>query len=409
MYPFVQLEKKHTNIALTYFLLVGLMGVFLRLFYVLPIPANYRFIVHAHSHVALLGWVYIALITLIYKLYLSQLNKSHYYKRIIWFTNICILGMMFSFPFQGYAIFSIIFSTLFLVSTYLFARFVFSNIPKKYKNSPSYHCIRTSLWYMVFSSIGPWAVGGIMATLGKGSIWYNLAIYFYLHFQYNGWFILALIGVLFFLIELLPVKIDGKQFRIFFLLIHPAIILSFFLSVLWTNPPKIFYFLAAIGAVLQIAAFFYFFKIVKQIWTVLRKNISTIALKLLKLSAVFLAIKIALQLISALPYFAKLAFLYRDFVIGYLHWTFLGVVSLCLFGLLEHFKLIRLNWLILGIYLIGFIGSELFIFYKATVLWQKLPAFSPGPFILIGTSSLIPIAVGGLIFRSLFKEKFHPR
>ncbi len=397
----MQLIKKHTNIALSYFLLVGLMGVFLRLFYILPIPGDYRFIVHAHSHVALLGWVYIALVILIYKLYFSELKKHPLYKRIIWFTNICILGMLFSFPFQGYALYSIIFSSLFLIATYWLGWFFLKHIPKKYKKTHSYICIKASIWYMVFSSIGPWAVGVVMATLGKASVYYKLAIYFYLHFQYNAWFILALIGVLFYIIEQLPIKIDEKKFKIFFLLINLSIVLSFFLSVLWTKPPIIFYILAALGAILQVLAYFYFFRIVQIAWLTLNKTLSPIVLKLLKFSGILLIVKIGFQLISAIPYFANLAYLYKDFVIGYLHWTFLGVVSLCLFAFLEHFKLVRLNWFIIVLYIIGFIFSEFLIFYKAMQLWQRWSVIPDHALILIIISALIPLSLGVLLVKNL--------
>ncbi len=397
----MQLVKKHTNIALAYFLLVGLMGVLLRLFFIFPIPADFRFIVHAHSHVALLGWVYIALITLIYKLYFSEVEKIRSYKLIIWFTNICVLGMLISFPFQGYALFSIIFSTLFLIASYWMGWFIFKHIPIKFKNTLSYVCIKASIWYMLISSIGPWAVGGIMSTLGSASIWYKLAIYFYLHFQYNGWFILALIGILFYLIEQLPVKIDKKRFNVFFYLLNLSIILSLFLSVLWTKPPIIFYILAALGAIIQVVAFLYFFRIIKSSWPLLKQKLSPNVRKLLKLSGLLLVVKILFQLISALPYFADLAFNYKDFVIGYLHWTFLGVVSLCLLAFLEHFKLIKLNGYLISLYLFGFIISEFLIFYNGVRLWLRWPAIPEQPLLLVGISALIPISIGILLVKNL--------
>ena len=170
--------KAHTNIALGYFFLVGLLGVFLRFFFVIPIPANFRYVVHAHSHVALLGWVYIGLTTLIYKMYFSEAGFGKTYRRIFWFTQFTIIGMLVTFPFTGYALFSISFSTLFLFASYFLAWFILKKTPPNYKTTFSFKFIKASLWYMVFSSIGPWALGGIMATLGSGSIWYKMAIYF---------------------------------------------------------------------------------------------------------------------------------------------------------------------------------------------------------------------------------------
>jgi len=401
----LQLVKRHSNIALAYFLLVGIMGVFLRLFYIFPIPATYKFVVHAHSHVALLGWVYIALITLIYRLYLSEVNKSALYQRIIWFTNICILGMLLSFPVQGYALFSIIFSTLFLFASYWITWFIFKHIPEKHKKKPSYICVKASLLYLIFSSIGPWAVGGIMATLGKASVWYKIAIYFYLHFQYNAWFIFALIGVLFFIIEKSGLTIDQKKFKNFFLILNLGVIFSFFLSILWTAPPVIFYILASLGAALQLLAFLSFFRILQKLWPDLKIIFSPIVQNLLKFSGLLLLIKIGFQVISAIPYFANLAFQYQDFVIGYLHWTFLGVVSLSLFAFLEHFKLVRLNWLVLTLYLTGFIFSEILIFYKAISLWLRWPRFTEQPLLLVLISVLIPLSIIVLLAKNLILSK----
>lgn len=396
--------KRHTNLALAYFFLVGLLGVFLRLFYVTPIPANYRYVVHSHSHIALLGWVYIALSTLIYKCYFTQIEKAKTYKKIFLFTNITILGMLVTFPFTGYALLSITFSTLFLIASYFFAWFVLKNIPKHYSETYSFKCIKAALWYMIISSIGPWALGGIMATLGSASIWYKLAIYFYLHFQYNGWFILALAGILFYILERHDLKIQKRDFKSFFFLLNSGIILSFFLSVLWVEPPVSYYILAGAGAVLQVLAFYKLYMILKQPWQVLQQHISPFVNLLFKLTGIFLAIKIALQLLTGIPYFANLSALYTDFVIGYLHWTFLGVISIALFAFFEYFQLMSLRKWAFWIYFTGFILSEILIFYKGTSTWLGWPFFTEYFPILLAVSALIPISVGLILFRNVFSR-----
>ncbi len=393
--------KRHTNVALAYFLLVGALGILLRLFYVTPIPANYRYVVHAHSHIALLGWVYIGLATLIYRIYFTEAKKTKLYLRIFWFTNITILGMLFTFPFQGYALFSITFSTLFLIASYFFAWFVLKHIPKQFKETCSFKCIKASLWYLLISSIGPWAIGGVMATLGNTSIWYKLSIYFYLHFQYNGWFILALTGILFFILEKNGLTPKKKDFKSFSILLNGGIILSFFLSVLWVDPPVIFYILAAAGAILQTVAFYKLFLILKKSWNGLKKLISPFLNFLFQLAGVFLAVKVLLQLMTAIPYFADLSALYTDFVIGYLHWTFLGVISISLFAFFQYFGFLKIRKSIFGIYLAGFILSEILIFYKGTSVWLGLPFFTEYFPILVAVSALIPVAVGIMLFRNL--------
>lgn len=384
---------RHTNIAITYFLIVGLLGILLRIFFVTPVPANFRYIVHAHSHTALLGWVYIAITTLIYRLYFLDSGKEKYYRRIFLLTNISILGMMFSFPFQGYALFSITFSTLFLFASYFMAWFIIRNIAEQYKKKYSWKCIKAALMYMVFSSIGPWAIAGVMVTLGKTSIWYKLSIYFYLHFQYNAWFILALCGFVFFLFEKYHMEIKSHDFKNFFKLINAGIFLSFFLSALWIDPPVIIYILAATGAVIQILAFFKFFKMLKNPWQELKFRMSKFQRLLLVTAAVFMIVKILLQSLSAIPYFAELAFNHQDFIIGYLHWTFLGVISISLFAFLNFFNLLKIPKWIFIIYFIGFILSEFLIFFKAIVFWLGFNLFEDYFSTLVMVSALLPLSI----------------
>jgi hypothetical protein len=403
--------KQHTNIALGYFLLVGLLGLLLRFFFVTPIEANFRYIVHAHSHIALLGWVYIGLVTLFYRLYFRKTSHSGTYKKIFWFTNITLLGMLFTFPFQGYALFSIIFSTLFLIASYWMAWFFITKIPKKHKSRFSWKCIKASLIYMIISSIGPWALGGIMATLGSTSIWYKLSIYFYLHFQYNAWFILALLGIFFFLLEQTHFQIDKRHFRNFFLILNFAIVLSFFLSALWVDPPAIVFLLAAAGAGLQAWAFFILYKLVKPGWNNLAPLYPPFSVTLLKIAGVFLGLKIAMQLLTAFPYFAEISFLYMDFVIGYLHLVFLGTISIALFAFLIAFQLLQMSRRIFWIYLAGFLLSEFLIFYKGAAIWLALPFFSEYFTVLLGVSSLIPFAILLLLLKNLnfYKQKVYSR
>lgn len=112
--------KWHIRTAFAYFLLAALLGVVLRSFASVGIPINYRFIVHTHSHIALLGWVYVAITTLLYKLFVQTPIADKKYRYVFGLTQLTLIGMLWTFPFQGYALFSIIFSTLFLFASYGF-------------------------------------------------------------------------------------------------------------------------------------------------------------------------------------------------------------------------------------------------------------------------------------------------
>ncbi len=390
----------HAKLALAYFLLAATLGVVLRSSHLVEMPANYKFIVHTHSHIALLGWVYVALTTLFYKLYLNKQGLDKKYRLLFWFTQLTLVGMLLSFPFQGYALFSILFSTLFLLASYWFTWFFIKNIPDALKKTHSFLCIKAALWYMVLSTMGPWALGAIMNTLGEKSIWYRLSIYFYLHFQYNAWMILALVGLLFYVLEKHHVQISNKDFKRFFRFMNLGVILGFFLSTLWIDPPLLFNVIGGLGALFQILAFGTLVIFVIKSKNSLRSALSSPQIILVKIIAFLLAVKLMLQLLAAAPYFAHLATIYIDFVIGYLHWTFLGVVSLGLFLSLDFFELIRIRKKVLWLYILGFVLTEVLIFYKGIAIWQGFPIFIGYFEILAIGSFLIPLALILMLIKS---------
>ena len=389
---------KHSLIALFYFFLIAILGVLLRLFLILDIPANYKYIVHSHSHVALLGWVYTALTTLIYKLYLTNSSIEKKYLILFWSTQITIIGMLVVFPFTGYALFSILFSTLFLFASYVFIWLFIKHTTNDQKKTNSYKCIRISLWYMVLSSIGPWALGYIMSTAGSNSNLYRNAIYFYLHFQYNGWFIMALIGILFFILEQQNILIPKKIFNRFFILMNIGIVATFGISLLWMKPHLSVYSISFLGALFQLIALYI---LVKELLFSKQKSVdenSKLFLILLRIVVFFFILKLLLQLLGSIPYFATIATSNIDFLIGYIHWIFLGVVSIALLTFLFYFKLIVLSKRIILLYLIGFILTEGLIFYKGIVVWQKLPLVENYFWYLVIASSILLVAIASILY-----------
>jgi len=396
--------KTHSRVALGYFLTAAILGLVLRSFHIFKIPITYKFIVHTHSHIALLGWVYLGLTTLIYKLYLQKKGLHKKYRRIFWFTQITLLGMLFSFPFQGYALFSIIFSTLFLIASYWFFWFFRKNVTPKDKEKYSFKCINAALWFMVISSIGPWALGAIMNILGATSIWYRLAIYFYLHFQYNGWMILSLTGIFFYILEQRKIIISTEKFNTIFWLLCGGIIASFFLSTLFTEPHIILNVIGGIGGIFQFIAIWILVQLLVKQKKELNSNFSKFQFSMLKTIGLLLFLKMGLQILTALPYFADLAVSILDFTIGYLHWTFLGVITLSLFLFFDYFELLKIQKKGYYLYLIGFIATEAFIFYKGLIIWQNVPLFD-GYFISLAIASLFIILGLSYIFIASFRNK----
>ncbi len=393
--------NKHLHLALLYFIIAAGTGLVLRLFAVFQIPLTYKYLVHTHSHIALLGWVYLALTTLIFAIYLNSNALAKKYKPIFWFTQITILGMLVTFPLQGYGLFSIIFSTLFLFASYGFFWFFMRHTKSLNRKRYSYRCIKYGLWYMVLSSLGPWVLGVIMNTLGPSSIWYRMAIYFYLHFQYNGWMIMALLGFLFFVLEQRQILISRKRFNLIFWSANLGIVLTLFLSALWVNPPLIFNLLGGVGALFQ------FLALLLIIDSIVKKFSYNFGIKFWLLG-IILILKMGLQLISAHPFVAELAATFLDFTIGYLHLTFLGLITIGILVICEFLGLLRISKTAFAGYFAGFLLTEILIFYRGIRTWQDVPIISFYNEFLAIASGLICISLIVILIENLELLKFSP-
>ncbi len=385
------LHPRHLRISIVYFGIAAVLGLLLRFYPIFSFGFNYRYMVHAHSHIALLGWVYVALTTLLHYCFVNKQTSKKRYKYIFWGTQGTLVGMLLTFPFQGYALFSIIFSTLFLIASYVYVYHFWNNIDSKYIHNQSLQCVKAALVYMVISSLGPWALGAIMSTLGAQSIWYRLSIYFYLNFQYNGWMLLALLGLLLYVLEQRDLSIPRKKFVRFFQTINIGIILTFFLSTLWTKPSLGLYVLGGLGAIAQLYALLYLWALTKN--GIAQLHLSNLQNLLLRTVVILIGIKMLLQLITALPYFAQMAATYLDFTIGYLHLTFLGVISFGLFFFMDYFGLLQMSKKSYLLYFLGFTLTESLIFYKGCAAWKEWDVFSGYTSILALCSLLVLLGI----------------
>src|SRR6478609_2620755 len=191
------------------FFIASLMGLLLRLMYVAPIEGvNFQFLMHGHSHVAMLGWVYLMLYCLIIHFFVpKEIQQKAVYNRLFWVTQIAVIGMMIDFPAQGYAFASILFSTLHIFCSYYFVHLIWKDA--KPSAAPEKRMLRTALAFMLLSTLGVWCLGPAVGLMGKASAFYQIAIQFFLHFQFNGWFLFAVLALFF-------KQIIKPQFRSFF-------------------------------------------------------------------------------------------------------------------------------------------------------------------------------------------------
>src|SRR5690606_2636770 len=196
--------QKWTRMALVNLAIVALLGFVLRCKMLVYIPfIDFKNTLHAHSHFAFGGWVTLALLALmIYQLLPAMKARKRVYRWLLAGILFNAVGMLVSFPVVGYAFLSILFSTLFILVTYVFTYVFIKDILKSDVSQVVRWLAIAATVYMVLSSVGPFTLAYLLATKSSNVYLYKDAIYTYLHLQYSGFFTLAVFALLFHFLQL---------------------------------------------------------------------------------------------------------------------------------------------------------------------------------------------------------------
>jgi len=308
--------------AMFNFIALNVFGVLLRYLQLYDIPLiNYQFILHAHSHFAFSGWMFFS-IALLIALLCSDGKIGSHFKTILAFTLISAYGMLASFSLQGYKPVSIGFSTLFVLVTFRFTYLVFKGDLLKYRvNATAYKLIRGGLILLCLSALGPFALGPLAACGLKNTPYYQDAIYFYLHFQMNGFMLLAALGLL---ASTIPAKLQpGNAGRWLMLFVYSTLPL-YFIFTLWGKPGTGLWVLAGIGSGLNLLSWLALCIYFRRIWG----GFSFLE----KAALIALTIKCVLQVSICIPAIGEWTFLNRNLIIGYIHLLTLGIIMPLLIG-----------------------------------------------------------------------------
>ncbi|WP_241739477.1 hypothetical protein [Aestuariibaculum marinum] len=368
------------------FLIAALMGLALRFSFLEPIGLNYRFLTHAHSHVAMLGWVYLMLYVFIVHFFIP--DKKPIYNKLFWLTEIAVIGMMFSFPFQGYAPISITFSTLHIFCSYYFVYLVWKH--HKTTSKAVGLILKTSLLFMLISTIGVWCLGPAVGLLGQASAFYQIAIQFFLHFQFNGWFLIAVLALFF---HILKIE-DSRRFKNFFKLLVVSTVLTFALPVQWFAPHSILIYINVLGVILKLLTLALFLKLIRFELKKSLKTQSILIVTLYYFSVFCLVLKILLQGVTLIPEFSEAVFMHRNLVIGFIHLVMLGVITGFLFAFLYSDQKPTVS-LKLGLYsfLSGFVLTEVILLVQGIRFYLGVGLISNYYLILFLFSVLLPLGI----------------
>jgi hypothetical protein len=368
--------QRHVKFCLINLSVVAFIGVLLRYKIAFALPfLNQKHVLHGHSHFAFSGWVTHALMILLVN-YIKQYKTDRTlekYKRLLNANFITAYGMLVSFILQGYGIFSILFSILSIANAYCFSFYYWRDLSSVKFSTTGHWWLKASLIFNFMSSFGAFGLAYMMAAKTIHQNWYLAAVYFFLHFQYNGWFFFACMGLaieIFFLHT--PVPVIKKVFWLF----AGACIPAYVLSALWLPVPKWLYILVAVAAVAQVIAWWLLLQQIQKQFAFIKSISSKPVRYIILLAGTAFTIKLLLQLGSTIPALSKLAFGFRPVVIGYLHLILLGVITLYILAMLiqENFIPVISKFLYpIKIFIAGIILNELLLMIQGIAAMMYIP------------------------------------
>ncbi|MDI3320239.1 hypothetical protein QJ048_10675 [Pinibacter sp. MAH-24] len=325
---------------------------------------------HAHSHFAFTGWITQTIFCFLI-FFLQKKNNIDVYSRYRWLliaNLISAYGMLISFIIQGYALYSITFSTISIAVLAIFAVYYWRDLNKYEGNTLAAFCCKAALIFAQISSLATFMLAWLMANKFEGQYWYVAAIYFFLHFQYNGWFFFGCLSILFMMIP--KENYNSALAKKLCVTLVACCVPAYLLSVINFAIPAYAYAIAAITGVVQGIALVWLLIVMRPALSVFKSGNKWI----FKLFAVAVAIKFLLQMFSTIPVLSILAFGSRPIIVGYLHLVLLCIISLFLLAASRNF----LNYNSLFkvatvIFIVGIIGNEVVLMGQGLMGFYGIP------------------------------------
>ena len=395
-------------------LLVAILGLLMRYKIGFEFPfLDQKHLQHSHSHFAFSGWISHTLMVLMigfleYKIKKTEIQFIKKYNLLLITNLICSYGMLISFIIQGYGAISILFSTSSIVIACVFTFFYFKDLKLISHEDLSKNWFKASLFFNVISSLGTFALAYMMVSKNIQQNEYLSSIYFYLHFQYNGWFFFACMGLLISFLQLKKAEnlFFNKTFWLFFVSCIPA----YFLSTLWLKLPTWIYVLTLLSALIQTVTWFKFLFVIIKLKSNFLEKYPLVLRYILFFVGVALSLKFILQLGSTIPALSQLAFGFRPIVIAYLHLVLLAIISLFLLFYIYVNQLITFNKKVKNgiiIFTIGVLLNEIILAIQgiASFSYTLIPFVNE---MLFGAAIILVSGIGIIAFYSLKKVKKSP-
>lgn len=355
---------KWLRIALLNLTLVATLGLLTRykITYSLP-QIDFKNLLHAHSHFAFAGWISTALIALLVAFFVdSATQESRKYRLLFYSNQLTAIGMLVSFIISGYGPVSVGFSVGSIIISYFYAWNLWKDTAHL-KHLLSVATLRFALACLVISSIATYALAYMKATGIMDLRYYNNAVYFYLHFQYNGWFMFSVLSLALRMIGLKAGSETASYFKTPLKILMWMCFPAFFVSLLWIDPPFWVFAVAGTASLIQIVALFLIFHNGFKFRENLRPVFSNKGSLLLIFALIAFSTKIVLQFFCIFPDLNRFVFGHRPVIVGYLHLVLIGFISFYIIGIAIRLKVLSLEsaWNKIGLvlFITGFIVTEI--------------------------------------------------
>jgi hypothetical protein len=325
---------------------------------------NYNYLLEAHAHFSFGGWATLLLMTLFVRELLPEsAARRPKYQWLLGAVAFLSLGMLISFSIWGSSLISESLSLIFVLLTYIFGSVLIREICKAKLNASITLLAVSSIICLILSSSGVITISYINYSKSLDFILYRDALFTYLHFQYNGFFTLAIFALLFNHIHQRSSLSAVKHVRMFSIVVSMSVLPTLFISYLWQDPNVWFRIIAVAGSLLLLFCFYLFLISVIALKSVYRAEKPILRFLLLILSGAYM-LRVVLQSFTIFPEVGNAIFGNRPVIMGFLHLVFLGFVTLFLLAYLTKINVLNDK--------IGFTRIALVVFTIAVIMNEIL-------------------------------------
>lgn len=322
--------KTWLNIALFNLCVVAALGLIMRSKMIFDLPwVNYNRLVEAHGNFAFVGWVTLALLTLMLSELPVQKSGSPIYKWVLTGIVVCSWANLIVSPSEKWHGASEYISTFSILLTYVFTWRFIKDLRKGNGDKIVKLLAICALLFLVISSVGTFMLGYLFATKSLNAVLYRDALFGYLHLQYNGFFTLAVFSIAFNKIDKVISEKARKTVYRFSLLLCSTVIPSMFITFQWHDTNIVSHTLSQIGSVLLFATLVWLGFTAKALVAVFKSLARPVRI-ILVFSINAFGIKLLLQCLTIFQPINVQVFGNRPAIMGFLHLVFLGFVTLFL-------------------------------------------------------------------------------